>query len=86
MIAEIELRASTLANATDPQRMLGFLQSLQQHASSKQCRVIEKLRKQLNELAGRFICLSNLHYEKEHITELDSIAQAVLAAGNYCPI
>lgn len=69
LIAEIELRASMLANAPDPQRMLGFLQSLQQHASSKQCRVIEKLRKQLNELAGRLLP-EQPSLAKEDITEL----------------
>ena len=69
LIAEIELRASTLANATDPQRMLGFLQSLQPHASSKQGRAIEKLRKQLNELAGPLSAVQPSS-EKKHITEL----------------
>lgn len=50
LIAEIELRTSLLANVADPQRMLGFLQSLQQHASNKQSRIIAKLSQRLSEL------------------------------------
>lgn len=68
LIAEIELRTSMLANQPDPRRMLGFLQSLQPHASGKQNRAIEALKKLLNELAGR-VAPNQPLLAKEDITE-----------------
>ncbi len=68
LIAEIELRTSMVTNQPDPQRMLGFLQSLQPHASGKQSRAIEALKKLLNELAGRAVPNQPL-LAKEDITE-----------------